>query len=141
MSYHVYNVKQAAKILGLSTNTTYKYLNEGRIKASRGHLRGTFIITHKALENFLGSPLPDNPLESGNYDINPSSFDPEAVIEVVPPSFTTKTARIILTICLLLIIADLIMSTNISVLSQSLRLSALAILILLSYQFGGFTKK
>jgi len=28
MAYHVYNVKQAAKILGLSTNTTYKYLNE-----------------------------------------------------------------------------------------------------------------
>ena len=141
MAYHVYNVKQAAKILGLSTNTTYKYLNEGRIKAARGHLRGTFIITHKSLETFLGATLPDNPLEDGGYELNPGSFDPEAIIEVTPPSFAIKVSRIILPISLALLIADMIISPNFSPLSQFFRLSAVAIFILFSYQFGGFTKK
>lgn len=139
MPYHVYNVKQAARILGLSTNTTYKYLNEGRIRAARGHLRGTFIITHKALENFLGTKLPDNPLEDENF--SPDAFDPEAVIEVTPPSLTVKIARIVLMVCLFFIILDLAFSQEVSFLSQFSRLLTVAVLILISYQFGGFTKK
>jgi len=142
MSNHIYNVKQAAKILGLSTNTTYKYLNEGRIKAARGHIRGTFIITTKSLENFLGSKLPDDPLAGiEGVDTFQSVNDAEAIIEVTPPTLANKVTRILITVCLLLIIADLILTKNFSPVSQIGRVTLIALVILVSYQFGGFTKK
>ncbi len=142
MSNHIYNVKQAAKILGLSTNTTYKYLNEGRIKAARGHIRGTFIITTKSLENFLGSKLPDDPLAGiEGVDTFQNVNDAEAIIEVTPPTLANKVTRILITVCLLLIIADLILTKNFSPVSQIGRVTLIALVILVSYQFGGFTKK
>ena len=57
-----YTVKEAAKLLGVSTNTLYKYLLEGKIKASRGTAEGRFRIPPKSLEDFLGSPLPTSDL-------------------------------------------------------------------------------
>lgn len=144
MPNNIYSVKQAAKILGLSTNTTYKYLNEGRIKAARGHIRGTFIITARSLENFLGAKLPENPLTdaSGTSAFKSTSFqDAEAIIEVSPPTLATKVVRILITLCLLLIITDIILSKNFSPLAQLGRIVLIVIVFLVSYQFGGFTKK
>lgn len=142
---NIYSVKQAAKILGLSTNTTYKYLNEGRIKAARGHIRGTFIITAKSLENFLGSKLPENPLNegaaSGSQIPNNIHQDSEAIIEVSPPTLATKVVRVIITICLLLFIADLLLSKDFSPISAFVKVSLIALMFLVTYQFGGFIKR
>jgi excisionase family DNA binding protein len=144
MPNNIYSVKQAAKILGLSTNTTYKYLNQGRIKAARGHIRGTFIITGKSLENFLGSKLPDNPLnvtEDAGAFTKPGFSDSEAIIEVSPPTLATKVVRIMIAICLLLIIADIIFGKNFSPVSAIVKVALISLVFLISYQFGGFTKK
>jgi len=143
MPNHIYNVKQAAKILGLSTNTTYKYLNEGRIKAARGHVRGTFIITAKSLEDFLGSKLPEDALkEAESADLVGSSFkDGEAIIEVTSPTLATKVTRILITLSLLIIIADILLNSNFSPMAQIGRVTLIAILLLVSYQYGGFVKK
>lgn len=144
MPNHIYNVKQAARILGLSTNTTYKYLNEGRIKAARGHLRGTFIITTKALENFLGGQLPEDALREAEKlgTFSPSTIhDAEAIIEVTPPTLATKVTRVLITLALLLIIADLLINKDFSPLSQFGRLTLISLIFLISYQFGGFAKK
>lgn len=51
-------VKDVAKILGLSTNTVYKYVNSGLIRSSRAQLQqGRFRVPKQAVEEFLGSPL------------------------------------------------------------------------------------
>jgi len=145
MPNNIYSVKQAAKILGLSTNTTYKYLNEGRIKAARGHIRGTFIITAKALENFLGQKLPEDPLleaqGTSTFATSSGFKDAEAIIEVSPPTLATKVTRVLLTLCLVLIILDIILGKNFSPLSQFGRIALIAVVFLISYQFGGFIKK
>lgn len=144
MPNNIYNVRQAAKILGLSTNTTYKYLNEGRIKAARGHVRGTFIITAKSLEDFLGTKLPTDPLHEadGTSTFSENNFhDAEAIIEVAPPTLATKVTRILISICLLLMIADLIFNKNFSPYAQLGRIALISVLFLVSYQFGGFVKK
>lgn len=144
MPNHIYNVKQAAKILGLSTNTTYKYLNEGRIKAARGHVRGTFIITTKSLEDFLGGKLPENPFEDSNdsYTVSQSNNkDAETIIEVTPPTLTTKIIRVFISLALIITIIDILTSPSFSPLNQFGKVLFITLLILVSYQFGGFVKK
>ena len=136
--------------MGLSTNTTYKYLNEGRIKAARGHMRGTFIITGRSIEDFLGSKLPEGVVTKTIEDrpvtekIIPASKDTGehgTIIEVTPPTLATKVTRILITISLILIIADIIITKNFSPVSQLGRVALIALIILISYQFGGFAKK
>lgn len=142
MGNRIFNVKQAAKILGLSTNTTYKYLNEGRIKAARGHIRGTFIITTKSLEDFLGTKLPENIADSPEIQSQSSiNQDSEAIIEVSPPSLSTKVTRTLLIIALLLMILDIATSKQFTPLLHLTRLGFVLALILVSYQSGGFVKK
>lgn len=143
MPNKIYNVKQAAKILGLSTNTTYKYLNEGRIKAARGHLRGTFIIPARSLEAFLGSKLPEE-IFSTNHDPNldhASIKDGEITVEISSPTLATKVTRWLITLSLLIIIADLVLTKNFSPIAQIARIVLISILMLISYQYGGFVKK
>lgn len=143
MASHIYNVKQAAKILGLSTNTTYKYLNEGRIRAARGHVRGTFIITHKALETFLGTKLPEDPLR----EIDPHNLIPglsetdEAIIEIAPPNFSVLVNRAILTVLLVSILIHTIFTNQIPFLGTTNQILTVFLFSLLLYQYGGFTKK
>jgi DNA-binding CsgD family transcriptional regulator len=149
----IYNVRQTAKILGLSTNTTYKYLNSGRISAARGEKKGTFRIPHQSLEKFLGTKITLNQI---NDIISPSTSansptphphhptepaETVAIIHVNPPTISTKIARAILIFTILLIIADIAANQNISLNTIAIRLSIIAIFLLLSYQFGGFVKK
>ncbi len=141
MPNKIYNVKQAAKILGLSTNTTYKYLNEGRIKAARGHIRGTFIITSSALENFLGSKISEDVLDENLKTPTSILKDGEAIIEVSSPTLATKVTRFLITLSLIIIIADIVFTKNFSAIAQLARVILIAILILISYQYGGFVKK
>ena len=49
-----YTVKEAAEILGFSTNTIYKYLDEGKLKSKRIG-KGRFKIPHEQLEPFLST--------------------------------------------------------------------------------------
>lgn len=50
-----YTVKEAAEILGFSTNTIYKYLDEGKLKGKRIG-KGRFKIPYEQLEPFLSVP-------------------------------------------------------------------------------------
>lgn len=138
----IYNVKQAAKILGLSTNTTYKYLNEGRIRAARGHIRGTFIITAKSLEDFLGTKLSDNPLEEEPSNIHHYNLkDAEAVIEVSAPFLSLKVTRFLLVIIVCVFIGNFFTNTNSPFLSSALQILNFFLITLLIYQYGGFNPR
>lgn len=142
----ILTVKQAAKILGVSMNTMYKYLNEGRVLAARGHARGSFKIPAKSLEKFLGGPLPEETPARPSDD--PESLQPlrqqsdePVIVQVPPPTLTVKTVRILLIAALLLIIIDILLTPRFSFANQIVRLSLIIALSLLSYQFGGFVKR
>lgn len=49
-----YTVKQVAEALGFSTNTVYKYLDEGKIKATRLGIEGRFRIPEGEVVRLLG---------------------------------------------------------------------------------------
>lgn len=53
MSKKFYTVKQVAEALGFSTNTVYKYLDEGRIQATRLGTEGRFRISEKEFLRLL----------------------------------------------------------------------------------------
>lgn len=50
----IYTVKEVARLLGFSTNTIYKYLNEGKIKSTRLGKEGRFRIPQKEVAKLLG---------------------------------------------------------------------------------------
>ena len=54
MPKRFYSVKETAKILGVSTNTVYKYLDEGSLKGKRLNNRGRFKIPFSELAPYLG---------------------------------------------------------------------------------------
>lgn len=142
----IYDVKQAAKIIGVSTNTMYKYLNEGKISGIRGHERGFFRIPHRSLEQFIGSKITTSDVTEV-VESTPTLFplrrssDEPAIIHVTPPSITTKVARSLILLTLVLIIADVLVSPGFSLNSQIIRIVLVSIFILITYQFGGFAKK
>lgn len=110
----LYTVKKAAAIIGCSTNTLYKYLDEGRIKASRGTAdQGRFRIPQSSLEEFLGTPLP-------------ASVSTPAL----PAGLPLKIVRALIVVGLLLIIFD----------NQFTRILFIAIALLLAYQQGGYLR-
>lgn len=154
----LYTVKEAAKIVGVSTNTLYKYLDEDRIHAARGSaIQGRFRIPESALEEFLGVKLSE-PTEQHTNQIAESLISPTAeaqtlqdLNETTPTSPTTspsvggarlplKIARFFLFLALVAILVDLVISTSVSPFSQLARLFFVAVMILLSYQEGGFRR-
>jgi len=48
-----YSVKETSKILGVSTNTVYKYLDEGSLKGKRHSNRGRFKVPYSEIEPYL----------------------------------------------------------------------------------------
>src|SRR3972149_6731185 len=48
-----YTVKEVSDLLGFSTNTVYKYLDEGKIKATRLGKEGRFRIQAQEVERLL----------------------------------------------------------------------------------------
>jgi len=122
----LYTVKKAAAIIGCSTNTLYKYLDEGRIKASRGTAeQGRFRIPQSALEEFLGTPLADKP---------------QIVTYSAKNGLPLKIVRFLIILSLLLILIDMIMTRSASLTTQLTRLFFLAIALLLAYQDGGYIR-
>lgn len=125
---NLYTVKKAASIIGCSTNTLYKYLNEGRIKASRGTAdQGRFRIPQSALEEFLGTELPTS--ESRPPSVKFSR------------SLPLKFIRLLIMVSLLLILIDIILNRSISFPAILNRLFFVAIALLLAYQEGGFLRR
>ncbi|OGV92909.1 hypothetical protein A3B57_03355 [Microgenomates group bacterium RIFCSPLOWO2_01_FULL_47_10] len=133
----IYTVKEASKILGFSTNTVYKYLNEGRLQAARGDLeQGRFRIPHQAIETFLGTEIPTDIITHLKVDeaSDHKTAGPVAYTPLPPPTLPIAAARVMIVFSLLAIIVDIIMSPTISLLSQIARIAAIGIFILLSYQ-------
>ena len=122
----LYTVKKAAAIIGCSTNTLYKYLDEGRIKASRGTAeQGRFRIPQSALEDFLGTPITDKP---------------QALTNAAQNGLPLKIVRFLIILSLVLILIDMIMTQSVSLTTQLTRLFFLAIALLLAYQDGGYLR-
>lgn len=144
----ILNVKQAAKILGVSTNTMYKYLNRGTVTAARGQGKGSFHIPVRSLELFLGGPIPEEQLaflEKESALPEPGSAAPatrnEVEIPRTPAGLTVKVVRAFLLFGLFLAIIDIATTRQFSFVNQLTRIALFAILTLLAYQQGGFIKK
>lgn len=144
----ILNVRQAANILGVSTNTMYKYLNKGTVRAARGQGKGSFHIPIRSLELFLGGPIPPEALanlEKENALPEPGSAVPiarsEAEIPPSPAGLTIKVIRYLLLSGLVLVIIDVATTAQFNIINQLSRISILALLVLLTYQQGGFIKK
>ena len=150
----ILNVRQAAKILGVSTNTMYKYLNQGTITAARGQGKGSFRIPIRSLELFLGSTISEEALTTIENDTTlPSPASPatntRSEAETLPisaepsesASLPIKVSRYLLLFGLLFVIVDIATTTQFSFANQLSRIAILAILTLLAYQQGGFVKK
>jgi len=123
----LYSVKKAAQIIGCSTNTLYKYLNEGRIKASRGTAdQGRFRIPQSSLEEFLGAALenPPQPVTAGSGKTLPLFL-----------------VRGLILLGLAWILADSLLFQTSSIPVQLGRLIFLAIAVLLAYQQGGYLRR
>ena len=152
-----YTVKQAAQILGFSTNSIYKFLDEGRLTGHRGNSDlGRFKIPHTSLEKFVGSQipedaviaalrsLPDQSMQSkkdfsyiANTPLSAPSLSPNPNPEAANPSLPLKVTRFLIIVSLLFLLLDLVLTSDFSFTDQILRLVIMAILIFLTYQFGG----
>jgi len=158
----LYTVKEAAKLVGVSTNTLYKYLDEDRIHAARGSaIQGRFRIPESALEEFLGISLASQensepltkPAEAGEVG-SPTLQSAEGQIlmdQVVEPQPTGKlenrktglplsVARFLLILALLAVLVDLVISHSVSLPGQLSRLLFLFVMLLLAYQEGGYRR-
>jgi len=136
-----YTVKQTAKILGFSTNSVYKYLKQGSLKAIRTQPKGRFRISKKSLEDFLGQKLPQKNLVPISKLSLPSTSP--SLLKQSPTHHSSKsrrTIRFLLIFSLLLIISDLFTTKDFSFLSQMIRIILAAIFIILAYQGGNFKK-
>lgn len=148
-----YTVKAASLILGYSTNTVYKLLKQGRLKASRGSaVQGRFRISHTALEDFLKAKLPDDPL--ANITITPPISTQTKKDLNPPPSTTYKTvrapqaspfsphlSRALIILGLIMILIDVFTTQNFSLLQQAIRLVIFGIIIVVTFQTGSFSSK
>ncbi len=153
----LYTVKEAAKIVGVSTNTLYKYLDEDRIHAARGSaIQGRFRIPEAALEEFLGVKLSQpetiEPAVGATFTVARDIVEIEPSVEeslgqvqdppLQPPKshLPLKIARFLLVLALIAILVDLFMSSSVSPAGIFSRLFFVALMILLSYQEGGFRR-
>ncbi len=154
----LYTVKEAAKIVGVSTNTLYKYLDEDRIHAARGSaIQGRFRIPEVALEEFLGVKLSQpEPVPSGS-DLEGSAQqrdipnaegqtlqDIDQIINHQPSTINhklpIKIARFLLVLALLAMLIDLVIARSVSLPASLSRIFFLAVTLLLAYQEGGYRR-
>jgi len=128
----LYTVKKAAQIVGCSTNTLYKYLSEGRIKASRGSKdHGRFRIPQTSLEEFLGAPI----VETQSSPVLPIKTPDQS------QGLPLKLVRALIILGLLLILIDATFTQTVSLATQLNRLLFLAIALFLAYQQGGYLRR
>jgi hypothetical protein len=144
-----YTVKQTSKILGYSTNSIYKFLDSGRLVASRGQSeQGRFRIPKKSLDDFFGATIPQSYINERLTPAKPKKvtrpvtqgLDPNQHVLSGPaaphtPPINLKLARILILISLCIIIADVLVSRDFSLLPQLFRLVLIGILVYITYQF------
>lgn len=137
----LYTVKEAAKVVGVSTNTLYKYLDDGRIHAARGTaLQGRFRIPESALEEFLGISLSSQ----GNSEPHGEDQTPQEnavsrdTVSLQKPHLPLKLARFLLVLALIAVLVDLFIARAVSLPGQLSRLLFLAVMLILAYQEGGY---
>lgn len=136
-----YTVKQASKVLNLSTNSVYKHLKTGQLKAIRTQPHGRFRISKKSLEEFLGQKISSSALVTTLPNPQPLSFPSmPPLLDNQPVSKSPKTIRLLLIFSLFLIILDILTTKNFSFLSQMIRIILAAIFIILAYQLNNFKK-
>jgi excisionase family DNA binding protein len=151
----LYTVKEAAKIVGVSTNTLYKYLDEDRIHAARGSaIQGRFRIPESALEEFLGvklsepEPTPSTgtvPERNARLQVEQGSSADEGTVPMVTTStmnhkLPIKITRFLLVLALLAMLIDLFIARAVSLPASLSRLFFLAVTLLLAYQEGGYRR-
>ena len=129
-----YTVKETAQILGFSTNTVYKYLDQGRLKGTRGSaVQGRFRISQSQLDSFLGHRL-DSSSEPINQLTNQLS---SGALPLLP----IKIIRILLILSLIFIVVELFLNNDFSLKETLFRLVIVSIFVVLAYQFISFNKK
>lgn len=129
----LYDVKTAAKIVGVSTNTLYKYLLEGKIAAARGtHRQGRFRIPHTSLETFLGTTIPQSQSVAETPNVVPSLPRDEVG---QPPNHSSylPILRLLLGLSLVALIADTLTNPSWSITSGIFRLFSLTLIFLSLY--------
>lgn len=140
-----YSVKEAAAILGFSTNSIYKYCNEGRLKAVRGSKKqGRFRIPRSSLERFLGQPISDQHITNSLLEVHAEEIQQIQESAPITPTeapqykkgLPQNLIRGLILFSLLIIILDTIINQNYSLLQQGIRLTLLTIIILITYQYG-----
>lgn len=151
----LYTVKEAAKLVGVSTNTLYKYLDEDRIHAARGSaIQGRFRIPESALEEFLGIKLSEQskpiettpegtiPQRNTRLQVEQGSSADEGTVPIFVPAtkLPIKLARLLLILALIAVLIDLFISRSVSLPGQLSRLLFLAIMLLLAYGEGGYRR-
>lgn len=141
----LYSVKEAAQILGVSTNTLYKYVGDGRIHAARGSaIQGRFRIPESSLEEFLGvklsKPEPEPAITSPQSEAEIPSDAKQSVGAVGHTKLPLKLSRFLLVVALVAVLVDLVIARTVSLPAELSRLLFLAVMILLSYQEGGFRR-
>jgi excisionase family DNA binding protein len=158
-----YTVQETAKILGFSTNSVYKFLDQDRLRSTRGNSRqGRFRIPHASIEEFLGTKLSEIAVaralaastRAQSDAITPRHLiSPDTTKEVTPakreiqmqpekkvvtkPPLGLAFTRLLILIALLLTIIETITTQSVTLTSQFFRLLILTIAILLAYQSGG----
>lgn len=151
-----YTVKEASLILGFSTNSIYTFLGNGRLKGNRGNSqKGRFRIPHSSLEKFIGTPLSaeaiDAALSQHTVESTQLKKENDTPIQRVPKivshpqdplpetALSLKIVRGLILTGLTVILIDTLISDDFSLFQQLLRLGLMAILIVLTYQFGGLS--
>lgn len=161
-----YTVQETAKILGFSTNSVYKFLDQGRLKSTRGNSKqGRFRVPHTSIEEFLDTKLSEVAVAralAANTKPKPDDIiprhliSPEVTKEISLPKGETlaqpeqrvapklplglAVTRLLILVALLLTIIETISSPVVTLAGQFFRLLILTIAILLAYQSGGSLK-
>ncbi len=90
-----YTVKQVAQALGFSTNTVYKYLEEGKIKATRLGSEGRFRIPGEEVARLLGDRTPAIVVSAPNSpQAEPAQSNPSLpVTSTTPPALESSSLQ------------------------------------------------
>ncbi len=80
MPKKTYTVKEVASLLGFSTNTVYKYLDEGKIKSTRLGDDGRFRISGSEVSRLLQ----ETGYQSSQEQSQPQTINPAAILRNLP---------------------------------------------------------
>lgn len=76
-----YTAKEVAQLLGFSTNTVYKYLDEGKIKATRLGTEGRFRIPADEMQHMLQQKHPTTLVESQIAQVSQTTTQEISILE------------------------------------------------------------